>query len=264
MMRRGIFSVAVILLGAAVGGCMTGPDVGWEGRRVAILGDSISDPDQPHGIYWQHLGDWLDWRVTSFGVSGATWLNVFPQIDRMEAEMGEDVDAILILMGTNDYQRNRPLGEWFDERTETGVWRGRKMPLAHRAISRDTNTVCGCVNVALERLKRRYPSAQIVVMTPIHRAYACFGKGQDQAGEDWPNVGGQFMDAYVAKLREVGGVWSVPVIDLYAESGLLPLYDEHMRYFRNPEHDRLHPNGEGHERLAKAIYARLKALPATF
>ena len=39
MMRRGIFSVAAVLLGAAVAGCVTGPDVGWEGRRVAILGD---------------------------------------------------------------------------------------------------------------------------------------------------------------------------------------------------------------------------------
>jgi len=262
--NKGYAVVAVLLTVAAAAGCVTRPDVGWEGRRVAILGDSISDPNQPHGIYWQYLGDWFDWRVTSFGVCGATWRDIFCQIDRMETSMGDDVDAILILMGTNDYQRNRPLGNWFEEKTETGVWRGRKVPLAHRTLSRDTNTVCGCVNVALERLKRRYPAAQVVVMTPIHRAYACFDKGEDQAGEDWPNVGGTFMDAYVARLREVGGVWSVPTIDLYAESGLLPLYDEHMRYFRNPEYDRLHPNGAGHERLAKAIYAHLTALPATF
>ena len=41
------------------------------------------------------------------------------RVDRLlreaAAREADDVDAVLIFMGTNDYQRNRPLGRWYDE-----------------------------------------------------------------------------------------------------------------------------------------------------
>jgi len=242
----------------------TAPDIGWVGRKVAVLGDSISDPRQPNRIYWQYLGEWLGWNVTSFGVGGAKWCDMPRQINRMEQAIGENVDAILIMMGTNDYQRNRPLGKWYDETSGEVAWRERKVTLARRSFNRDNETVRGSINLAMERLKRRYPRAQIVVLTPIHRAFFQCSDTNIQPAEDWPNVGGAYIDSYVDCIREVGNVWSVPVIDLNAESGLMPLFDEQATYFRSSENDRLHPNSAGHERLAKVILALLLSFPGKF
>ena len=58
--------------------------------------------------------------------------------------------------------------------------------------------------------------------------------------------------------------WSCPVIDLFGESGLLPMNDSYAKYFANSKRDRLHPNTAGHRRLADLIEAKLNALPATF
>ena len=239
-------------------------DAGWRNRSVAVLGDSISDPRQKNRIYWQYLGEWLGWNVKSFGVSGAKWNDMARQIDRLERDMGDDVDAILILMGTNDYQRNRPLGKWYDETPGEVNWRGETVTLNRRTFSRDGETVRGSINLAMERLRRRYPRAQIVVMTPPHRGFFQCSDTNIQPGEDWPNVGGVYIDAYVDCIREVGKVWSVPLIDLNADSGLMPLIDEQTDYFRSAKDDRLHPNSQGHERLARTIWARLKSLPGGF
>lgn len=247
-----------------IAGCRTSPDIGWEGRRVAFLGDSITNPRQKHAIYWQYLADWLNWDVHSYGVSGAVWRHLPKQIERMEREMGEDVDAIFIFMGTNDYQKDIPIGKWYDEKPGEVVWHGKKMVLAHRSFNQDASTVCGAANIAMERLRTRYPKAQIIVMTPIHRAFFQCSPTNIQPAEDWPNKGGTYIDTYIDCIKEIANVWSVPVIDLNADSGLTPLNDSQVPYFRNGDNDRLHPNGAGHERIAKVIYARLKSMPATF
>lgn len=244
------------------GGCAAkAPDIGWRGRKVAILGDSISDPRQENRIYWQYLGEWLGWDVTSYGVGGAKWNDMDRQIDRMEKADGADPDAILILMGTNDYQRNRPLGRWYDETPGEVAWREQKVTLKRRSFNWDNGTLRGSINRTMERLRRRYPHAQVVVLTPIHRAYFQCSDENIQPAEDWPNIGGIYIDAYIDAIKEVGKVWSVPVIDLNAESGLMPLLDEQTMYFRSPKNDRLHPNSLGHERLAKVILARLSCIP---
>jgi len=62
----------------------------------------------------------------------------------------------------------------------------------------------------------------------------------------------------------VANIWAVPVIDLNSLSGLYPLLDEHTRYFRNADTDRLHPGTEGHRRLAYVLAYQLLAYPAKF
>ena len=56
----------------------------------------------------------------------------------------------------------------------------------------------------------------------------------------------------------------MPVIDLFGESGLLPENDSYVPYFANSKCDRLHPNTNGHRRIADLIEAKLNALPASF
>ena len=66
-------------------------------------------------------------------------------------------------------------------------------------------------------------------------------------------------------LKRAAQIWSVPVIDLFGESGLIPENDSYgVLYFGNSKTDRLHPNTNGHRRIADLIEAKLNALPASF
>lgn len=73
-----------------------------------------------------------------------------------------------------------------------------------------------------------------------------------------------YVDEYVNVVKEAANVWAVPVIDLNSISGLYPLLDEHAPYFHDAQTDRLHPNANGHYRMAKALAYQLLAYPANF
>lgn len=85
-----------------------------------------------------------------------------------------------------------------------------------------------------------------------------------QPEEAYPNRIGVYVDEYVQVLKEAGNVWAVPVIDLNSISGLYPMNDAHVRYFHQSDTDRLHPNAEGHRRMALALMYQLQAFPSTF
>ena len=71
-------------------------------------------------------------------------------------------------------------------------------------------------------------------------------------------------DEYVDIIKEAGTIWSVPVIDLFGVSGLLPMRDGYAQYFSKQDTDRLHPNTAGHARIAETLYHQLSALPPHF
>ncbi len=77
----------------------------WAGKRVAYLGDSITDPKHKAAKtkYWGWLEQWLGITPYVYGVSGRQWSDIPRQTGKLKAEHGDDVDAIIILMGTNDY-----------------------------------------------------------------------------------------------------------------------------------------------------------------
>lgn len=82
--------------------------------------------------------------------------------------------------------------------------------------------------------------------------------------ESFPNRIGLYIDSYVDAVKEAGNVWAVPVIDLNALCGLHPNTPAHAKYFANKDTDRLHPNADGHYRIAKTLARQLASLPANF
>lgn len=116
----------------------------------------------------------------------------------------------------------------------------------------------------MSKLKQMYPTKQIVVMTPVHRALFASGDKNIQPDEMYENARGIFFDEYVKAIKETGNVWAVPVIDLNSLSGLFPLYDAGAQMFNKPDTNRLHPNDAGHSRMAKTIMQQLSALPCVF
>ncbi len=242
----------------------------WEGKTVAYFGDSITDPRNKaaDSKYWNYLKEWLGITPYVYAVSGREWNDIPRQTHMLQEEHGDDFDAILIFMGTNDYNNAVPLGRWYDEKMETVEYghRYEKRPESRlrRVINMDQDTYRGRINIALDSLKRTYPTKQIVLLTPIHRSEFYANEKNWQVPEDYVNRCGEYLDAYVNAVIEAGRIWSVPVIDLNALCGLYPLEDNHARYFNNEETDRLHPNNDGHRRMARTLYYQLLTLPCTF
>ena len=241
----------------------------WAGKNVAFLGDSITDPAQTNrqDVYWQYLEKETGIKPHVYAVGGFQWIHIGDKIRQMQAEMGESVDAIFILLGTNDYNGGVPLGEWFECHEEDVNRRGVTIRAERRIFRRNMGTFKGRINTVMSYLKANFPKQQIVLMTPLHRGYAKFGDTNIQPEESFPNVTGAYLDEYVAALREAADIWSVPLIDLYRESGLFPTDSAYAPYFRDggaEGKDNLHPNSEGHRRMAKVIAARMSVLPPDF
>lgn len=264
-----LFTLVVLLCGTANAQSATYAHP-WMQKRVAYFGDSITDPrnNGSKQKYWHFLQDWLGITPYVYAVSGRQWNDIPRQASKLQAEHGDDVDAILIFMGTNDYNNGVPLGEWYTEKAEQVMYaHGKPKQLTDRMRRYpDMNgaTYRGRINIALDQIKRMYPTKQIVLLTPIHRAGFYHGDTNWQCTEDYTNQCGVYLDEYIEAVKEAGNVWAVPVIDLNALSGLYPMMDEHGQYFHDKTADRLHPNDKGHERLARTLYYQLAALPCTF
>lgn len=242
----------------------------WQGKKVAYFGDSITDPRHKASDkkYWSLLEEWLGITPYVYAVSGRQWNDIPRQTDKLLAEHGDDFDAILIFMGTNDYNNAVPLGRWYDQTMETVDYAHRyeKRPEERlcRKPSMDPDTYRGRINIALDSLKRTFPDKQIVLLTPIHRSGFYHSDTNWQVPENYANRCGEFLDSYVDAVIEAGKIWSVPVIDLNSLCGLYPLLDGHAPYFNDADTDRLHPNNAGHNRMARTLYYQLLTLPCTF
>ena len=242
----------------------------WAGKRVAYLGDSITDPNVKAAKkkYWEWLQDWLGITPWVYAISGRQWNDIPRQAELLYVEHGDSVDAILIFIGTNDFNDSVPIGEWFTEDEKT-TWaaRGEAKTLQkrrHRTPVMGNDTYRGRINHALSTVKALYPTKQIVLLTPIHRGYFGPNNKNVQPTEDFANKCGEFVDAYVESVKQAGNIWSVPVIDWNASCGLYPLIDEHKQFFANPATDQLHPNDKGHVRMARTLMYQLLTLPCSF
>ncbi len=243
----------------------------WQGKRVAYLGDSITDPRNKAAQkkYWSWLQDWLQITPYVYGVSGRQWDDIPRQANQLKEEHGDDFDAILIFMGTNDYNRGVPLGQWWEEHNamvEYGHGGQPKQMVSRRQRTpvMDTETYRGRINIALDSLKRMFPEKQIVLLTPIHRSNFHANDTNWQCDESYTNRCGLYLDEYIHAVKEASDIWAVPVIDWGASCGLFPLFSEHGRYFNNSKTDLLHPNDKGQERMARTLMYQLLTLPCVF
>ncbi len=240
----------------------------WHGKRVGYIGDSVTDPDcygDKITKYWSHLHDWLDITPYVYAISGREWNDVPRQARELEKEHGNEVDAIIVFMGTNDFNAGIPIGEWFTEKEEkvmaaTGEVKREYVRKKRTPIMSD-ETFKGRINQGLSSLKDLFPDKQIVLLTPLHRSFADFGERNLQPDENYQNKCGEYIDAYVQAIKEAGNIWGVPVIDFNAVTGLNPMVEGQVSYFYSPDFDRLHPNTEGQLRMARTLMYQLLTLP---
>lgn len=142
------------------------------------------------------------------------------------AEMDPDADLIVVFGGTNDFGHgDAPFGDFSD---------------------RTVDTFCGALHVLYTSLLEKYPEAAIMVMTPLHRAT-----------EAIPNMHGKVLKDYVDMIRRAAEYYSLPVLDLYAVSGIQPAVPV-MKEKYMP--DGLHPNDAGHVILTNKIVRFIESL----
>lgn len=243
------------------------PQQQWTGKKVAFLGDSITDSEHigTEKNYWQFLEEMLGIEALVYGINGHQWSDLPGQAEKLKEEEGDRVDAIIIFAGTNDYYADVPLGEWYSCQPQKTTVSGPETDTRIRRIFHmDGSCFRGRINMVMNYLKTEFPEQQIILLTPIHRGYARFGDGNIQPEESFPNSLGLYIDDYVQVIKEAANVWAAPVIDLNSISGLFPLNKSHERYFNDKETDLLHPNSEGHFRMAKALACQLLCFPADF
>lgn len=238
----------------------------WYGKRVAFLGDSMTQKSAIPGyvVFWEYLAEMLGLKPFVYGISGNQWNGILKQAEKLNVERGQDIDAIIIFAGTNDYNHGIPIGEFFSETTKETNHNGKTVLRKYRTPIYNDSTFCGRINKVMSFLKDRYPKQQIIIMTPVHRGFAGFSDKNVQPEESFANGQGLYLDAYVEKLKQASLIWAVPLIDLYSVSGLYPMSDSHVPYFRNAKTDRLHLNATGNLRLAESIKYQLLAFPAHF
>ena len=213
-----------------------------QNKKVAILGDSITEGAGTTAREFRFTDVFQSIsgaEVYNYGIGGTRIARqITPSsnprfdlcfLDRSE-EMVEGADVVVVFGGTNDFGHgDAPLG-CFDDRSEY--------------------TFYGAMHSLINRLVKRYPDATVVFMTPLHRTSESVTV--NEIGQ--PTVR---MKYYVDAIREVCEYYSVPVLDLYASSGLQPVIPVIKERFMP---DGLHPNNAGAKIIAERLYGFLSAL----
>lgn len=209
-------------------------------KIINVLGDSITEgygTSSPEHIFHAVLGRSVGAAlVRNYGQGGTRYakqtvcpfnLAADSHLSSRYRKMADDADLVLVFGGTNDYGHgDAPFGTP-EDRTE--------------------DTFCGACHVLFRGLIEKYPTAQIVVMTPLQ----C-GSGRNPCA----NTGRPLID-YVDMIIRIAGEYALPVLDLYRVSGICPEIEAHRAAFCP---DGLHPNDAGSARIAARLESFLKAL----
>lgn len=146
-------------------------------------------------------------------------------------QMDDDADAVVVFGGTNDYGHgDAPIGSFVD---------------------RTPDTFYGACHYLFSNLIKKYLGKPIVIMTPLHRVNEYNKRGSGK-GKEYGT-----LKEYVEIIREVAEYYSLPVLDLYASSGLQPEVKEIQD---NYIPDGLHPNDDGHIVIAHKLKMFLQNL----
>ena len=216
-----------------------------KGLKINFLGDSITEGYGASCVekaYWNLLKEREGLaEARGYGIGGtryakktvpspmAIWDQDF--CDRYKT-MDEDADVIVVFGGTNDYGHgDAPLGSFDD---------------------RDPYTFYGACHTLYSGLIEKYPSAVIVILTPLHRLTEDVITGDNGKTKNLHP-----LSAYVAIEKEVAAYYSLPVLDLWSVSGIQPRVPI-LREKYVP--DGLHPNDAGHELIYARLAGFLKAL----
>ena len=209
-----------------------------QGLKINFLGDSITEGHGCSSVEKQFtslIAQQYGTVTRCYGIGGTRLARQTKPSDNPRhdldfpsrvAEMDPDADLIVVFGGTNDFGHgDAPFGDLAD---------------------RTADTFCGAAHELFTSLLEKYPEATIMVMTPLHRST-----------EAIPNMHGKVLKDYVDVIRQTAEYYSLPVLDLYAVSGIQPAVPVMKEKFMP---DGLHPNDAGHVILTNKIAKFIETL----
>ena len=219
-----------------------------EGLKINFLGDSITEghgTSNENAIFHAILKKETGLKeVRNYGIGGTKfalqngtngvpedpYVDVNSFCERFDS-MDDDADMVVVFGGTNDYGHGTaPLGGFSDRTPETFY---------------------GACHFLFSGLIKKYLGKPIVIMTPLHRA------GEERNTGYQKTTPSGTLKEYVDIIREVAEYYSLPVLDLFATSGIQPALKEVCDAFMP---DGLHPNDAGHAIIAQKLKAFLLSL----
>ena len=210
--------------------------------KINFLGDSITEGYGAKSLYGyvDYVAEYTGAKCNNYGIAGTRIakqnipsdnarydLDFCSRVD----EMDNDADIVFVFGGTNDYGHgDAPMGIFGDTTNKTFY---------------------GALDLLYRKLIEKYYNIPIVIITPLHRYDENNLKGDGSKSHDaYP------LKSYVEAIRKVAQWYSLPVLDFYNSSGLNPNV-EIIKSKYLP--DGLHPNDDGHRRLAKLIIQYIKS-----
>ena len=222
----------------------------WYGKKLTVDGDSITH-DSGRYNYWQYIvknnltmdllqsesfqcGDGTTEHVGDRGVAGSRIAYGEEQNDikycigSRYQYLSDDADLVIIAGGTNDWAHDGVVLGTMEDRTNV--------------------TFYGALHLLCNGLIAKYPSKQVVFMTPIKRGKLGF-----------TNKKGNTLEEFANAIIEVCGYYGIPVIDLFHQLCMNPsIQQQNTLYFR--ENDDTHPNTAGHLRMGNFITGKIKEI----
>lgn len=214
-------------------------------KKIAFLGDSITEGcgvADMENVYWNVIGRQTGAQCFGYGIGGTriapqrviTTENAYETLyfaSRVE-NMIPDADVVVVFGGTNDY--------------------GHGDAALGKITDRTNDTFYGAYHLLMEKLIARYPAAQIVLLTPLHRVDDEV-RIYNERGIRLPGP----LSLYVQAIREVAECYGTAVVDLFRDCAIQPNNPVHKELYCP---DGLHPNDAGHQRLAQSVLSVLNAL----
>lgn len=190
------------------------------------LGDSITLGETNHDMsYADYAGKLTGVHLIKCGYSGYTTEMLIEKLDSLE---NENVTVVTVLIGTNDWVYNVPIG---DEQDEV------------------SGTFCGSMNRLMEKVKQLYPKADIYFLTPIYRNMQ-YHPAISFTGT--VNSNGDTIDDFREAVIKCAERHDVAILDTYIESGI---NDKNIKDYTT---DGTHPNLIGQMRLTRSVMSILK------
>lgn len=214
----------------------------YETKIINCLGDSTTWGDNgldsgSNEISWvQQIQDFIPFQTTrNYGKRGS---RIAITTDRTDSfverypSMDDKADYITIMGGVNDFQHSVPLGNFY---------------------SKNLATFYGALNNLIPGVINKYPQSEIIFITPTKNNFK--SKSKNYPNSFQKNEVGLIQNDYVNAIKHICNLYSVPIIDLYNESGISPFIEKHIELYTP---DGLHFNKLGYRKLAARIAHELK------
>lgn len=207
-------------------------------KRLLTFGDSITWLNDNGKVGYQtnlknnlHLVAYLNKGVSGASISTVSKsLNYTPIVETvLNFTDFSKYDLITVFGGTNDFKMGASLGE-IGAIGDTDF---------------DTTTFYGGYRTIIEHILTNKPTTRLVLVTPLQR------NKDNYNSWNTTNSQGHSLKDFVEAVKKLGEMYSLPVVDLFAESGINNLTLSTFTY------DGLHPNNEGFVRVANCIMGEL-------